>query len=822
MDSAYLIAYWTVQAWRSVRASWVGPMRILLVDDDEALMESLADKLIHQRYAVDIATNGGSAQDYLDLFNYDLVVLDLMLPDGDGIEFCQQFRGAGYTNPLMILTAKESTAEKVRALDAGGDDYVVKPFDFDELCARIRALLRRDSQGLPPVLQWGVLTLDPSTYETAFDQQPVRLTPKEFSMLELFLRHPHRVYSLGSIIDDLWSFEDPPGEDAIRTHIKGLRRKLQGAGAPKDLIKTVYGLGYRLNEKFASPSPVAGKNAAPKLGSSTDVGKPSPTTSPAISSETPSETSSKSASGISPGKKKGKNEVVRGLALEAAALQVSSAVSESGVLTGAEMGERTSLPDKLAQACHRYLEKASEQIKLLDQAVAILRCDDLESTGRGPARTTARTEESAIALSQAQMIAHRLAGSLGSFGLPEGSRIARQLETQLRTVITRFAADSSAEKKSSDGSSAEKTAVDTSSADSLLADGPLVDSRSLELLLEQLRQQVDDAIASEAQLADSQYADNKHAETKHPDLSSEWDAMPVVLLVSDDDALVQSLSEVAITFSVALQTASTPVQAAQRFSVPLADQASPTGEPLTTDEPLTTLTHRRRPDLLLIDVDSIEASGDESTSLTALVDQAKQRPSCFVMVLEPASSLERRLALAKRGVDLVGDRTASPLHTITAAMGLLQSKASYHGRPLQVAIADDDPQMLTLLKRVLAPWGFVVRTFESGLELWHWLNDADAKADILLLDVEMPEMSGIELCQVLRADTRFQRLPILFLTAHREDSVRSQAFQYGADDFIDKSVVPGELVVRLRNQVTRACRFSTPGWAGSSQGPSQT
>lgn len=770
-------------------------------------MESLADKLIHQRYAVDIATDGGSAQDYLDLFNYDLVVLDLMLPDGDGIEFCRQFRGAGYTNPLMILTAKESTAEKVRALDAGGDDYVVKPFDFDELCARIRALLRRDSQGLPPVLQWGLLTLDPSTYETAFDQQPVRLTPKEFSMLELFLRHPHRVYSLGSIIDDLWSFEDPPGEDAIRTHIKGLRRKLQGAGAPKDLIKTVYGLGYRLNEKFASPASAAKKNAAPKLGRSTDAGKPSPKPS-AKSSETPSETSSKSASGISPGK----NEVVRGLALEAAALQVSSTVSEPGILTGPEMGERTSLPDKLAQACHRYLEKASEQIKLLDQAVATLRCDDLEATGRGPVRTTARTEASAIALSQAQMIAHRLAGSLGSFGLPEGSRIARQLETHLRAVITRFADNSSAGEKSSAGSSAERASVE-----SPLADGPFADSRSLELLLDQLRQQVDDAIASEAQLAD-----NKHAEAKQPELSPEWDAMPVVLLVSDDDALVQSLSEVAITFSVSLQTASTPVQAAQRFSVPLADQASPTGEPLTTDEPLTTLTHRRRPDLLLIDVVSIEASGDESTSLTALVDQAKQRPSCFVMVLEQASSLERRLALAKRGVDLVGDRTASPLHTITAAMGLLQSKASYHGRPVQVAIADDDPQMLTLLKRVLAPWGFVVKTFESGLELWHWLNDADAKADILLLDVEMPEMSGIELCQVLRADTRFQRLPILFLTAHREDSVRSQAFQYGADDFIDKSVVPDELAVRLRNQVARACRFSTPGWAGSSQGPSQT
>ncbi|MEL6880551.1 MAG: response regulator transcription factor, partial [Cyanobacteria bacterium J06607_10] len=206
-------------------------MRILLVDDDERLMQVLAERLIQQRYAVDIAVDGSSAQTYTDLFDYDLIVLDLMLPDGDGIRFCQEFRTAGYTNPLMILTARGSTAEKVRALDAGADDYVVKPFDFDELCARIRALLRRENQGLPTVLSWGLLRLDPSTCETTYQDRPIRLTPKEFSMMELFLRHPSRVYSLGTIIDDLWSFESPPSEDAVRTHIKGLRRKLKGVGA---------------------------------------------------------------------------------------------------------------------------------------------------------------------------------------------------------------------------------------------------------------------------------------------------------------------------------------------------------------------------------------------------------------------------------------------------------------------------------------------------------------------------------------------------------------------------------------------------------------
>ncbi|MBE9068691.1 response regulator, partial [Leptolyngbya cf. ectocarpi LEGE 11479] len=234
-------------------------MRILLVDDDEALMETLADHLIHQRYAVDITTDGQGALGYLDLFSYDLVVLDLNLPDGSGIGFCQAFRTAGYEQPILILSATDTPAQKVKALDAGADDYVVKPFDLDELGARIRALLRREQVGLPTVLQLGGLHLDPSTCETAYNGVPVHLTPKELALLELFLRQPNRVYSLDAIIDDLWAFENPPSEDAVRTHIKGLRQKLTAVGAPKNLIKTVYGLGYRLNiseaDSQAAPLP---------------------------------------------------------------------------------------------------------------------------------------------------------------------------------------------------------------------------------------------------------------------------------------------------------------------------------------------------------------------------------------------------------------------------------------------------------------------------------------------------------------------------------------------------------------------------------------
>lgn len=238
-------------------------MRILLVDDDEALMETLAASLIKQRYAVDIAVDGEVAREFLELFQYDLIVLDILLPDIGGITLCQQLRQRGITGPILMLTARDDSANKVQALDAGADDYVVKPFDFDELCARIRALLRRDSiAGAASILRWGDLSLKPSTFEIFYDDHQIHATPKEYALLELFMRHPQQVFSLDAIIENIWSFEDPPGSDAVRTHIKGVRQKLKASGAPKDLIETVYGLGYRLKPIDPASSPMPDPSVA--------------------------------------------------------------------------------------------------------------------------------------------------------------------------------------------------------------------------------------------------------------------------------------------------------------------------------------------------------------------------------------------------------------------------------------------------------------------------------------------------------------------------------------------------------------------------------
>ena len=146
-----------------------------------------------------------------------------------------------------MLTAKDTTEEKVRGLDAGADDYIVKPYKLDELLARVRALLRRGIASVSPIFKWGVLSLNSNTCQVKYREQILNLTPKEYSLLELFMRSGGKLLSRNQILDNLWSFDEPPYEDAIKAHIRRLRKKLVKVGATADFIETVYGQGYRLN-----------------------------------------------------------------------------------------------------------------------------------------------------------------------------------------------------------------------------------------------------------------------------------------------------------------------------------------------------------------------------------------------------------------------------------------------------------------------------------------------------------------------------------------------------------------------------------------------
>ena len=221
-------------------------MRILLVEDDLRLAETLAEALSDQLYTVDIAANGLLAWDYVKSLEYDLVLLDVMLPELDGITLCQQLRSQGYLMPILMITARDTVSDKITGLDAGADDYIVKPVDLGELLARIRALLRRGGTTSQPILEWGAIKLDPSTYEVSYANKNLSLTRKEYSILELLLRNGRRVLSRSVIIDHIWKLESPPEEETVKVHIRSLRQKLRAVGAPDDFIETLHGVGYRL------------------------------------------------------------------------------------------------------------------------------------------------------------------------------------------------------------------------------------------------------------------------------------------------------------------------------------------------------------------------------------------------------------------------------------------------------------------------------------------------------------------------------------------------------------------------------------------------
>lgn len=222
-------------------------MRILLVEDDDRIAKPLAEDLKHQQHIVDVAADGVDGWDYAQTIDYDLILLDLMLPHLDGISLCKQLRTAGFSGFVLMLTAKDTTTDKIIGLDAGADDYMVKPFEVDELAARIRALSRRPTQIQAAILQQGQLQLDLATHAVNYAEKPLDLTPKEYLILEHLMQNPGQVFTRAMILDKLWECDRDSGEGTIRTHINNLRQKLKASGSKHQYIETVYGVGYRLN-----------------------------------------------------------------------------------------------------------------------------------------------------------------------------------------------------------------------------------------------------------------------------------------------------------------------------------------------------------------------------------------------------------------------------------------------------------------------------------------------------------------------------------------------------------------------------------------------
>ena len=361
-------------------------MRILVVDDDSVVAQALALALGEQHYAVDLASDGDMGWNYATTCQYDAIVLDIMLPKLNGIQFCQKLRSSGNPTPILLLTAHSEGTLLVEGLDAGADDYVAKPFDLMELLARLRALLRRGQSALPPKICWGHLKLDPSLCEVAWKEKPLKLTPKEYNLMELLLRNPQRIYSSSALIDHLWSLDSPPSEDTIRSHVKGLRQKLKSAGIVDDPIETVYGIGYRLR-KAIDPSPESLESLKNK-------------TAPEIAAPEPPEIP----------------ETSETLAPDPTApnLLIPSPSAESIIADGME------------RLWKQSQDTVNERLICIHQALSAAQRNQLNHE----------------LATHAEAAAHKLVGSLGMFGGDRGSVLAREVESwfeQARSTAPRSA-----------------------------------------------------------------------------------------------------------------------------------------------------------------------------------------------------------------------------------------------------------------------------------------------------------------------------------------------------------------------------------------------
>ncbi len=222
-------------------------MRILIVEDEPKLAQVIARGLAAKGYATDILDDGEKALTRISLHHkdYDLVLLDLMLPSLDGYAICREVRSRDIVLPILVLTARADTDTKVELLLAGADDYLVKPFAFEELLARIHALLRRPANALPETLTVADLELSPAEHAAWRGGKPLALTLKEFGLLEYFLRHPNEVVNREDLLAHLWDFNYESFSNVIDVHVKNLRRKL-GAAGDTGILETVRGIGYRL------------------------------------------------------------------------------------------------------------------------------------------------------------------------------------------------------------------------------------------------------------------------------------------------------------------------------------------------------------------------------------------------------------------------------------------------------------------------------------------------------------------------------------------------------------------------------------------------
>lgn len=224
-------------------------MRILIIEDEQRLSNTIKKGLVEEGFAVDQAYDGEEGQYLAQSEDYDLVILDVMLPQIDGITLCKSLRSENIKTPILMLTAKTMIEDKVRGLDSGADDYMTKPFSFIELRSRIQALLRRSKQEASPILSVADLVLDPLRHKVERGEKTIALTPKEFAVLEFLMRHKDEIVTRTMIIEHVWDYNFDSMSNIVDVYVTAIRRKVD-KGAKTKLVHTIHGVGYKIAEQL--------------------------------------------------------------------------------------------------------------------------------------------------------------------------------------------------------------------------------------------------------------------------------------------------------------------------------------------------------------------------------------------------------------------------------------------------------------------------------------------------------------------------------------------------------------------------------------------
>ncbi len=764
-------------------------MRILLVEDDETIAAIVSDFLRKQHYVLDVAIDGELGWDFVATYTYDLILLDVMLPKLDGMSLCRKIRNAGQQMPILLLTAKQTSDDKVMGLDVGADDYLVKPFDLKELGARIRALLRRGSSALAPLLEWGELYLDPSNCFVSYSGRALNLSNKEYSLLELFLRNSRRILNRSMILDHLWAGEDIPTEDTVKAHIKGLRRKFRAAGAPEDLVENIYGIGYRLKPLDSSVDRITPQIILAGLPLEVLNYLENRLASCLL---TFSSTSESTLAALEEGN--WQLLVLDQMLLTPQLVKVLgdaySRLKQGNqmIIYCLEKDGVKYLPQKILGQLLFYPFKAKELVQIIDETLNLNLSPESEESLEADIellplisqpetaplhdsmvtsaldRPTAQALQSSVAelwhrfkdkiyqrltvletvktaylereitpelRGQVISEAHKLAGSLGTFGFPVGTQLARKIE------------------------------------DLFLENPQLSASQQQEFI--ELLANLQELLQSPPPANPPVISESQSSRLSFNNFSS-YRLEPRLLVVEDDQVFAQELAIEASSWGMQVEVINYVSQA--RLAI--------------ADHP---------PDLVLLDLVFPDV---EETGLELLQKLSNATPPIPAIVLTQRDSFPSRLEVARLGGCGFLAKPVTPNQVMQSVVRILQQNYLGH---FKIMIVDDDPEIIQTLITYLKASEIQLVTLEDPRNFWETLESA--APDLLILDINMPYVNGIELCKVIRNDPHWGSLPVLFISSQDDKVTIQQVFGVGADDFISKPFSENSVVTRILNRLQR-------------------